>query len=98
MLNAYFSICFNRPHPPLSSIQVDFSSLSNDSNLDDIYCTVSEVEELLWGLEVSEARGPDMISAQFLKRTACSIAPSINNVLNLSLSMWVGFLISGKSL
>ena len=98
MLNAYFSICFNRPHSPLSSIQVDFSSLSNDSNLDDIYCTVSEVEELLWGLEVSKASGPDMIFTQFLKRTACSIAPSITNVLNLSLSMWVGFLISVKSL
>ena len=41
MLNAYFSTCFNRSHPPLSSVQVDSSSPSNDSNLDDIYCTVS---------------------------------------------------------
>ena len=85
MLNAYFSTCFNRSHPPLSSIHVDSSSPSNDSNLDDIYCTVSEVEELLWGLEVSKASGPDMISAQFLKHTACSIAPSITNLFNLSL-------------
>ena len=38
---------------------VDSSSPSNDSNLDDIYCTVSEVEELLCGLEVSKASGPD---------------------------------------
>ena len=80
MLNAYFSTCFNRSHPPLSSIQADSSSPSNDSNLGDIYCTVSEVEELLWGLEVSKASGPYMISAQFLKRTACSIVPSITNL------------------
>ena len=76
---------FNRSHPPLSSIQVDSSSPSNDSNLDDIYCTVSEVEELLWGLEVSKASGPDIISAHFLKRTACSIAPTITNLFNPSL-------------
>ena len=32
-----------------------------------------------------KASGPDMISAQFLKHTACSIAPSITNLFNLSL-------------
>ena len=58
---------------------------SDESNLDDIYCTVPEVEELLLGLEVSKTSGPDKISTQFLKHTACSIAPSITNLFNLSL-------------
>ena len=54
----------------------------HDSTLDQMYCTISEVEHLLQGLEVSKACGPDKISAQMLKYTASSIAPSVTKLFN----------------
>ena len=86
LLNAFFSTCFNRSHPPLNELPFDPSATSdNDPSLDEIYCTVPEVEQLLCGLEVSKACGPDKISAQMLKHTALSIAPSVTKLFNLSI-------------
>ena len=86
LLNAFFSTCFNRSHPPLNEHPFDPSATSdNDPSLEEIYCSVPEVEQLLCGLEVSKACGPDKISAQMLKHTALSIAPSVTKLFNLSI-------------
>ena len=84
----FFSTCFNRSHPPLNAFPFDPSpSSDDDSSLDEIYCTVSEVEQLLCGLEVSKACGSDKISAQMLKHTAISIASSVTKLFNLSIRL-----------
>ena len=42
---------------------------------------------MLHGLEISKACGPDKISAQMLKYTASSIAPSVTKLFNLSICL-----------
>ena len=86
LLNSFFTLCFNRSHPPLTALPAtQCLLLDNNPSLDDMYCTVSEVEQLLCSLDVSKACGPDKISAQMLKYTASSIAPSVTNLFNLSI-------------
>ena len=60
-------------------------SSDNDPSLDEMYCTISQVEQLLQGLDASKACGPDKISAQMLKHTASSIAPSVTKLFDLSI-------------
>ena len=55
--------------------------LDNSPNM---YYTVSEVEQLLCGLDVCKACGSDKISTQMLKYIG-SIAPSIMNLFTLSI-------------
>ena len=88
MLNTFFSSCFNNSHPPLTALPSDFSHppIHHDS-LDEMYCTVGEVTQLLQNLEVSKASGSDRISTHMLKNTAASIAPSINSLFNLSIRL-----------
>ena len=52
-----------------------------------MYCTIPEVEHLLHGLEISKVCGPDKISAQMLKYTVSSIAPSVTKLFNLSICL-----------
>ena len=52
-----------------------------------MYCTIPEVEHLLHGLEISKACGPDKISAQMLKYTVSSIAPSVTKLFNVSICL-----------
>ena len=52
-----------------------------------MFCSVSEVTDLLLSVQVSRASGPDRISANMLKNTASSIAPSITNLFNLSICL-----------
>ena len=86
LLNKFFSTCFNRSHPPLTVPRIEPSSPPpHDPSLEEMCCTVSEVEQLLRGLEVSKACGPDKISPQMLKYTAASIAPSVTKLFNLSI-------------
>ena len=66
----------------------EYCGSQHDSTLiDQMYCTISEVEHLLQGLEVSKACGPDKISAQMLKYTASSIAPSVTKLFNISIRL-----------
>ena len=60
-------------------------SSDNGPSLDEMYCTISKIEQLLQGLEASKACGPDKISAQMLKHTASSIAPSVTKLFDLSI-------------
>ena len=62
-------------------------SSDNDPSLDEMNCTISQVEQLLQGLEASKACGLDKISAQMLKHTASSIAPSVTKLFDLSIRM-----------
>ena len=88
LLNAFFSSCFNTSHPPLTMLPADPSpSSDNDPSFDEMYCTISQVEQLLQDIEASKACGSDKISAQMLKHTASrySIAPSVTKLFDLSI-------------
>ena len=63
------------------------TSSKDDFPLNQMYCTISEVQHLLQGLEISNACGPDKILAQMLKYTASSIAPSVITLFNLSIRL-----------
>ena len=82
MLNSFFSSCFNTSHPPL-----EVQSVSTPRCPGEILCTESEVCDLLASLDVSKSSGDDGISARMLKSTACSIAPSLAKLFNLSLQL-----------
>ena len=88
LLNTFFSTTFNKSHPPLTAFSpVPPTSSQHDSTLDQMYCTISEVEHLLQGLEVCKACGPDKILAQMLKYTASSSAPSVTKLFNISICL-----------
>ena len=53
---------------------------------DHLLCVTEELIHLINGLDVSKANGPDGISVCMLKATADSIAPSLINLFNLSIS------------
>ncbi len=81
MLNGFFSTW---AVPPLSPSTY---SLGSDSTIfEDLLCTDEEIYFFLSSLDTNKATGPDGISAQMLKATAGSIAPSVTKLLNLSLS------------
>ena len=85
MLNNYFKKCFNNSLPPLSFSDLDDLNIPNERDIDDILCTVDEVQHLLKSLDISKSNGPDGISARMLKETASSIAPSVTRLFNLVL-------------
>ena len=72
-------------HPPLSFSDLDDLNIPNERDIDDIQCTVDEVQHLLKSLDISKSNGPDGISARMLKETASSIAPSVTRLFNLVL-------------
>ena len=80
LLNSFFGSCFNTSHPP-----IELGSTPSVSYPEDLLCTESEVYDLVASLDVSKASGQDGISARMLKATACSIAPSLTKLFNLSL-------------
>ena len=80
LLNSFFGSCFNTSHPP-----IELKSPPSGIYPDELLCTESEVYDLLASLDVSKASGHDGISARMLKHTACSIAPSLTKLFNLSL-------------
>lgn len=85
MLNSFFSMCWNYSVAPLhdnAESSRDFSTACPDCLL----CTIDEVLSLIRGLDVSKANGPDGISAHMLKSTALSIAPSLCDLFNISIS------------
>ena len=65
--------------------------MRNSNNYDEIcpdhlLCVTKELVHLINGLDLSKANGPGGIAARMLKATADSIAPSLTNLLNLSIS------------
>ncbi len=83
LLNSYFCSCFNPTHPPLSSNEYLHQC---SPECDDISCSaVSRRYKCLTKLDQSKASGQDGISANMLKNTAASIAPSITTLFNVSL-------------
>ena len=85
MLNQYFSECFNKAQPPLSSGD-SFNNEGMNECPEDFLCTEEEVFDMLASLDVSKANGPDGISAKMLKGTAHSITPSLTKLFNISIS------------
>ena len=80
LLNSFFGSCFNTSHPP-----IELGSPPSVSYSEELLCTESGVYDLVASLDVSKASGQDGISARMLKETACSIAPSLTKLFNLSL-------------
>ena len=83
MLNSYFSKCWNHSEPPLTDL---LESNYEETCPDHLFCTTQEIVQLIKGLDVSKANGPDRISAHMLKGTCESIAPSLTNLFNLSIA------------
>ena len=86
LLNECFSACFNRDTPPLLITDDDHHTVHSSSCSDELLCTAEEVISLIMSLDPSKANGPDGISAQMLKGTAHSIAPSLTKLFNISIS------------
>ena len=83
MLNSYFSKCWNHSEPPLTDpLECNYEETCPDH----LFCTTQEIVQLIKGLDVSKANGPDGISAHMLKATSESIAPSLTNLFNLSIA------------
>ena len=85
MINEFFSACFNRDIPPLSSADNDLHTLQYNLCPEQLLCTIDEILFLIKSLDLSKANGPDGISAQMLKGTAHSIAPSLTKLFNISI-------------
>ena len=83
MLNTYFANCWNHSEPPLTDpLECNYEETCPDH----LFCTTQESVQLIKGLDVSKANGPDGISARMLKATSESIAPSLTNLFNLSIA------------
>jgi len=54
--------------------------------ISELLCKVEDVFDMLCTLDMSKASGPDGISGRMLKNTACSIAPALTKIFNLSIS------------
>ena len=83
-LNTFFSSCFNLSHPPLEEKDGP-KTLQSNTELDEIFCSIDEVKQLLSNLKVNKASGPDDVSSFMLKCVATSIAPSITQLFNQSI-------------
>ena len=86
MLNNYFSMCWNHAEPPLTDPPDIDCAECDEICPDHLLCVTEELVHLINGLDVSKANGPDGISVRMLKATADSIAPSLTNLFNLSIS------------
>ena len=80
LLNSFFGSCFNTSHLPIEP-----ESPPSGNYPEELLCTESGIYDILVSLDVSKASGQDGISARMLKHTACSIAPSLTKLFNLSL-------------
>ena len=91
LLNNFFFGCFNHNVPPLMHSDIDISCEYVDLAAcpEDILCTKDFVLEQLTNLDVTKATGCDGISARMLKSTAVSIAPSLTELFNMSISTGV---------
>ena len=82
LLNYYFNDCFNVNVPPLQ-----VPPLRNHTSCpNELLCSDEVVEELLLSLLPDKSIGFDGVSPKMLKFTAFSIAPSLTNLFNLSIT------------
>ena len=83
MVNSYLVKCFN---PNGISVEEVRQNVSPSLHwVDDLCCKEECVCEILSSLDTSKSNGPDGISANILKFTALSIAPSITKIFNLTI-------------
>ena len=75
---------FNHSSPQLSSHNIP--EVTTRDCPSELLCKVEDVFEILCTLDLSKTGGPDGISGRMLKYTACSIAPGLTKILNLSIS------------
>ena len=80
-LNHYFYTCFNK-----ALTEQSVPPLTSPTYPENILISEAYVANALLTLEVSKSTGIDSISAKMLKHTACSIAPSLTKLFNLSVS------------
>ena len=101
LLNSHFVSVFSDPDcyspvpssapdaPGLTSIccsSEDIHRLLTAPGLTSICCSSEDIHRLLTSLPQKTDSGPDGISSQMLKHTACAIAPQLSTLFNLSLS------------
>ena len=72
-----------------SDIDIDCEYVDLAACPEDILCTKDFVLEQLTNLDVTKATGCDGISARMIKSTAVSIAPSLTELFNMSISTGV---------
>ncbi len=80
MLNRYFSTCWNRSESPLTDPPDNDCVEYDETCTDYLLCMMDEIVQLINGLDVSKANGPDGISARMLKATSNIIAPSLTKL------------------
>ena len=84
LLNNYLSDCFNVRVPPFSSS--DLCHLGPSLCPEHLLTNESEVYELLVGIDVTKAAGPDEITGRMIKKkTAYSITPAVIAIFNQSI-------------
>ena len=70
---------------PLSFADLDTFGCCTDKCPDDFLCTVDGVQHLIETLDIAKSTGSDRIAAKMLKSVAQSIAPSVTELMNLSI-------------
>ena len=90
LLNRYFYSVFQSSNSTHDQLQLSSAVLEDDSNnmttISDLTLTEGEVRSILRTLDEEKATGPDKIPAILLKNCANSIAPSLCELFNKSLS------------
>ena len=84
MLNSFFGECLNQSLPPLDFSVPDELNHTQEC-LEELLCSVEEVQWLLDTLNTTKSNGPDEVLVRMLKATASSIAPSVTKLFNLSI-------------
>ena len=85
VLSTFFKKCFNSLVQPLLFADLDILGCCTDKCPDDFLCTVDEVQHLIETLDIAKSTGSDGIAAKMLKSVAQSIAPSVTELMNLSI-------------
>ena len=86
LLNNFFFGCFNHNVPPLVHSDNHCENIDPAACPEDILCNEDSVLDQLTSLDVTKATGCDGISARMLKSTAVSIALSLTELYNMSMS------------
>ena len=79
MLNNFFAECWNCSELPLNAVtETTYAAHHlNERVPDDFVFTPEYILQLIRGLDITKANGPDGVSAHILKGTASSISPSL---------------------
>ena len=88
MLNRYLQSVLETPdltHNQLSSVHFE-DDMTDLTTISDLTLTEGEVRYVLRNLDEEKATGPDKIPAVLLKHCAATIAPSLCELFNKSLS------------